>query len=110
MRKEKVARISRAVLKWLIPARRGRFYEERTGRNLDLLPCAGYRARGMSERRTRPHSAYKLTPLTKNVHGVCYACNFDSQEHQTQRQQKIPKPLAQLTKNNTGVSLSEESF
>src|SRR5712691_3750244 len=104
MRKEKVARISRAVLKWLIPARRGRFYEERTGRNLDLLPCAGYRARGMSERRTRPHSAHKLTPLTKNVHGVCYACDFPSQVNASRRDLIIDRKSTRLNSSHSQIS------
>jgi hypothetical protein len=39
-----VARISIAVLKWLIPVLRGRFRKTGTGRNLDLPPFAGYLA------------------------------------------------------------------
>src|SRR5260370_13207189 len=69
MLKRKVAGISCAVLKWLIPAQMGRYCESRTSRNLDLPPYAGYRAREMPARTTPTYSGHDLGLLTKS--GQC---------------------------------------
>src|SRR5438552_1726310 len=66
MPKGMVARISRPVLKWLIPARKCRFRKDGTGRNLDLLPCAGYRAKEMPAHGSK--SRFLPVPSLRNLH------------------------------------------
>jgi hypothetical protein len=91
MRGGKVGRISRVVLKWLIPAQKGRSCGKRTGRILDLPHNAGYRAREMLERTKRTDFAHDVTPLTKNVHGEDDACDFPAQCGLRQNILMIPK-------------------
>src|SRR5260370_14540437 len=104
--KKKVARISRAVLKWLIPAQKGRSCKMRAGRNLDLPPYAGYRAREMSARTIRTHSAHAPAPLTKNVDGGCGTYVFPSLVHTAPRGCIMVKSLADWTADSAEVSPS----
>src|SRR5260370_38512886 len=110
MRKAKVARISRVVLKWLIPAHRGRWCEERTGRNLDLPRCAGYRAREMSARTTRPNPVLELTPPTENVYSGRGARGLPSSVYVVARDLLLGKLLADWTTSSAGPSPSADSF
>jgi hypothetical protein len=92
MRKKKVARISLAVLKWLIPAQKGRFCKQRTGRNLDLLRRAGYRAREMLEPTIRTNSAHDPKQLTETVCDGSDAYGFPDRMYSSLHDLMIPKP------------------
>src|SRR5260370_16770471 len=103
MRQGKVARISCAVLKWLIPAQKGRFCKRRTGRNLDLLRCAGYRAREMCEQPIRTDSVQELGLLTENVRDGCAACGFRARMHSSLRDLIIAKSQPPRPTKTTAV-------